>query len=259
MAPTMKILNCLNCGQEFEVLKKRKTQKFCTKGCATSYRQRIDDPNYMEGDKELHYYMLGLIITDGCVSKQENKQERMTLRTSDKELAEMLHPLICPERKLYKNKPLKEEHQVSYALINTNEEALTTLKSYGIEPAKSYSAEFPKIPAEYMHHFLRGVIDGDGWVGVCDTKQGDNVYYYKRASVTTASINFAVALKMELMYLGYTPKLTRDKRKDGEVNAPKYYVHLYRKEEIKDLADWLYADANYYLDRKKQVFCNDIV
>lgn len=256
MAPTMKILNCLNCGQEFEVLAKRKTQKFCTKGCATSYRQRVDDPNYMEGDNELHHYMLGLVITDGCISKQENKQERMTFRTSDKDLAEMLHPLICPERKLYENKPLKEEHKISYALVNTNEAAIATLKSYGIKPAKSYTIRMPRVPNKYMHHFLRGVIDGDGSVWVYPVEQNNKIYYYKRLSVTTASINFALELKVYLMYLGFTPKIVKDSREDG---VPKYYVQLNKKEEIKDLAEWLYADANYYLDRKKQVFCSDIV
>lgn len=245
---TMTKLECVNCGKEFEVLAKRKTAKFCTKGCATSYRQKLNDPDFMEVDKELRYYLLGLILTDGCISQQEGKQERMTLRTSDKQLAELLHPFICPDRKLYANKPYKEEHNVSYGLVNTNENAIATLKAYGIEADKTYTVKYPSILKSHTHHFVRGLFDGDGSIFL-NTVKGKE---YKHISFTTASIDFANGLKEELEYFGFNPTVTKDSRKDT------YYVKMYRQEEIKEFADWIYAGEHYCLERKKALF-GDIV
>src|SRR5699024_11813630 len=38
------------------------------------------------------------------------------------------------------------------------------LKSLGVLEAKSRYIRMPNIPNEYLPHFIRGVIDGDGWV-----------------------------------------------------------------------------------------------
>ncbi|AFQ30318.1 LAGLIDADG family homing endonuclease [Bacillus thuringiensis] len=251
--PTMKTLTCENCGNEFEVLAKRKTARFCTKGCSISFRQKIHDPDFMSINDELHFYLLGLILTDGCISKQENKEERMTLRLSDKQIVEELHPLMSPDRKLYANKPYKEEHNVSYAIVSTNKEAIATLKGYGIEHGKTYSVEYPKIAKEHTHHFIRGLFDGDGsiFTNVVKQKKADGSILhrpYKHISFTTASINFAEGLKSELESFGYHPKITED------VRGGKFYVKLYRQKEIQSFGEWIYADSHYYLNRKKQSF-----
>lgn len=246
--PTLVKLDCENCNEEFEALKKRKA-KFCSKGCATSYRQKFKDPDFMTISGEIRYYLLGLILTDGCLSQQEGKEERMTLRTSDKQLAEQLHPIICPERKLYANKPYKEEHNISYALLNTNEDAIRTLKSYGIYPNKSYTVEYPSIPAKHARHLIRGLFDGDGCIFVNKV----NGKPYKHISFTTASITFAHMLREELATYGFNPTVTEDSRRG------KYYVKLYRQKEVAEFGEWIYEDANYYLERKKQAFLNDIV
>lgn len=242
-------LECENCKEEFEVLAKRKTAKFCSKGCATSYRQRLKDPDYMSMSDELRYYLLGLILTDGCISQQSGKQERMTLRTSDKQLAEDLHPIICPERKLYANKPYKEEHNVSYALISTNESSISALKSYGVVADKTYTIQYPDIPKEHIHHFIRGLFDGDGSLYLNKVKGKD----YKHVSFTTASIDFANGLKQELESFGFAATVTKDTRKDT------YYVKMYRQEEVKEFGRWIYSHSHYCLNRKKQAFSDDIV
>lgn len=246
---TMTKLECENCGKEFEVEAKRKTAKFCTKGCATSYRQKLNDPDFMEVDKELRYYLLGLILTDGCISQQEGKQERMTIRTSDKQLAELLHPFICPDRKLYANKPYKEEHNVSYALVSTNEDAISTLKMYGIDHDKTYTVKYPSILKSHTHHFIRGLFDGDGSIFTNTIKRKE----YKHLNFTTASIDFAHGLKEELEFFGFHPTVTEDSR------GGKYYVNLYRQKEVIEFANWIYVGSHYQLERKKQAFYDDIV
>lgn len=246
--PTFVKAFCENCNQEFESLKKRKAI-FCSKGCATSNRQKISDPDFMSLDDETRHYLLGLILTDGCISRQGEKQERMTLRTSDKQLAEHLHPLICPQRKLYANKPYKEQHNVSYALVSTNEDAIQTLKNYGVHPNKSHTVEYPSVPKDSAHHLIRGIFDGDGSIYI-NTVKG---HTYKHVNFTTASFAFANMLKDELQNFGFHPTLTEDSR------FGKYYVNLYRKQEVVDFGTWIYQDATHFLQRKQQAFMNDIV
>lgn len=249
MPPAMEKVNCQNCLEEFEVMKKRKA-RFCSKGCATSFRQKISDPDFMSMEDELKFYLLGLILTDGCISHQPGKIERMTLRTSDQQLAELLHPIISPQRKMYENKPLKEEHNISYALVNTNEQAIESLKSYGIYPNKSYTVDFPNIPENAMHHFIRGVFDGDGSIS---RSLIAGKYPARKISFTSASLSFAESLKSLLESKGYSPYISKDTRKDV------YYVYMYKKDELSSFANWIYQDAIHYLHRKHAKFFDDIV
>lgn len=40
----------------------------------------------------------------------------------------------------------------------------------GIGPRKSLTLKFPKIPKKYIHHFIRGYFDGDGYIDIRKTK-----------------------------------------------------------------------------------------
>lgn len=203
----------------------------------------------MSEENELKYYILGLILTDGCVSQQESKMKRMTFRTSDIQLAEMLHPIISPDRKMYENKPYKAEHNISYALINTNPQLLDILDSYGIKPRKSYDVKFPDIPEDFITHFIRGVFDGDGSI----SKMNISKYKYKRISITSSSFYFISELLKILLRYSFPVKIVKDNRKDA------YYLTMYNQKEIERFGEWIYKDCNYCMERKRQRFNGDIV
>lgn len=241
---------CKNCNEEYEYLyKRRKTTKFCSKGCATSYRQRIHDPNFLSEENELKYYTLGLIFADGSLSKQKGKLERLTLGLTDKELIENLKPYICPDRKLYTTISDNSNHSDFYVLINTNKEVIKELKRNGMSKNKAKIITIPSIPKNMMHHFIRGFFDGDGSVYYNNVRG----HVYKHCQITTASKEMVEQLNYIFRSNGIDSYVGRDSRKTA------YYVKVYSKKAVKKLFDYMYKNSNFYMVRKKDKLMNDIV
>lgn len=100
-------------------------------------------------------YWLGFIYTDGNVSKT-----RLTVGLQENDLnhLEKLAKSIGSDKTAYYNKSSN-----SYSLTINSPIVIKDLKDIGLHEDKSRSIEFPvAIPKEYMHDFIRGVIDGDG-------------------------------------------------------------------------------------------------
>ena len=51
-------------------------------------------------------------------------------------------------------------------MLNINSKTIKDdlMNIHGINPCKSFNIEFPYVPEEYLHHFVRGYFDGDGHV-----------------------------------------------------------------------------------------------
>ncbi|QTD42045.1 LAGLIDADG family homing endonuclease [Sporosarcina sp. Te-1] len=105
------------------------------------------------------------------------------------------------------------------------------LEKLGITPNKSRSVRFPDVPDEFLPSFIRGVIDGDGWV----QKEGYQM------NITTASEHFANSLMAVFKNWRLIPK--REKR-FTDLNRPYFRVAVNGKEQIKRLATILYANSN---------------
>ena len=243
-------LVCNNCSVHFVNEYKKRFAKFCSKGCATSFRQDARDPNFLEEMNELSAYLIGFILTDGSISQQKGKKERITLANTDFEIMSKLHPIISPRRKLYTREMKKKEHKTAYSLVNTNVDAISTLKKLGIDSDKTFNVRLPNLPTELYRHFVRGVLDGDG--SISNYRVRDK-YTYKKLGFTSASKMFSLEFKQLLEQQGFSPLI----RKDDRHNA--YYVVMNKTQEIKDFARWIYEDSNWYIARKKNIFFDDIV
>lgn len=244
------IKKCKNCNEDYEYLyKRRKTTQFCSKGCSVSYRQKIHDPNFLSEENELKYYMLGLIFADGSLSKQDGKNERLTLGLTDELLIKKLKPYVCPDRKLYIKVSDNPNHNDFYSLVNTNEEVLEELKRSGMTNNKAKTITIPDIPTDMMHHFVRGFFDGDGSVYYNKVKS----YTYKHCQITTASKKFTEQLNDVLREVGIDSYKGRDSRNTA------YHVKVYSKEAIQKLSDYMYEDSTFHMIRKKDKLMNDIV
>lgn len=172
-------------------------------------------------------YVLGFILTDGCVSNK-------TFSISQKYPEILTHISLVMES----NYPISRRPNGKNSLHTLNitrKEMVEDLYRLGIHRKKSLTVEFPEVPDDYLPHFLRGVIDGDGWVQ-------DRGYTVR---VTSGSLIFAVQLSEILTHYGFN---TRVEKQSGA-----YRIIISGKEDIKRLADWLYADAGVlYLPRKRK-------
>lgn len=245
-------LTCKNCHVVFEKEYKKRNAIFCSKGCSVSYRQDARDPNFLEEKNELSAYLVGFILADGSISQQKGKKKRMTLANTDFDIMNKLHPIISPSRKLYVRTMKKKEHNTIYSLVNTNKEVLNTLSELGIKERKSLDVEMPNIQSNLLRHFIRGVFDGDGSIITYDVQ---NKWSYKKVSFTSGSKSFSTSLRDILVEKGFHPGLHQDSRDTNK----SYYVVMNKGDEIQALGEWMYSNSNWYIERKRKVFLDDIV
>jgi len=57
-----------------------------------------------------------------------------------------------------------QERSASYRLRISNQEILNDLRALGIVPNKRKILIYPDVPKKYLSHFIRGFLDGDGWI-----------------------------------------------------------------------------------------------
>lgn len=124
-----------------------------------------------------------------------------------------------------------------YLLNITRKQVVDDLRRLGITESKSRTVAFPNVPEEYTRHFLRGVIDGDGWVH----ERGYVV------NVTSGSALFAQGLHAEFQRRGFNGRLDDC----GGV----YRVWVSGKNDVARLCQWLYEDCGeLFLPRKYERF-----
>lgn len=180
-------------------------------------------------------YVLGFIVTDGCVTGNQvaiTQKERYILDIIAKTIG-----ATSPVTERSNNGGKTTIHTLNIS----RKEVVDDLGKLGVTSRKSLVVPFPDVPDEFISHFLRGVIDGDGWV------------HHKgyMMSVISASPLFAERLFDVFMAHGFNTRLVVDR--SGK--STYYRVHVSGKEDVRRLGEWLYADCgDLYLTRKRERF-----
>ena len=128
-------------------------------------------------------------------------------------------------------------------LIINSKKIKNDLATIGIGPNKSLTVPFPSVPEEFLASFVRGVIDGDGWV--------QNTGYVM--NVTTASCEFAEGLLSVFVNWKLKAEITQTLTKNGKVVQR---VWVKGKHELPKLAEIIYKDAtheNYIINKKERM------
>lgn len=247
---------CVKCNKEFET--RKKGQLYCSKSCANSIntsRRKVEDYSiFSEGINEVSAYILGIIVSDGCLSFDKHSHRyRITISMNDLDVVEYLRSKYSPTKKLYAYKNPKGRCN-TYTFITTNVYDIYYLDSIGITERKSKVIKIPIIEEAYENHMIRGVFDGDGSVYVNKTvthyNNIDNVYYYINASFTTGSYEFAQQLNKILIKNNINSHIVKDSRENNEC----WYVKIYSKKDIELFYKYLYKDSTIYLKRKNDLF-----
>lgn len=156
-------------------------------------------------------YVLGLIITDGCISKTGV----ISLSMNDKELLEKVKKVMRSEHKITPSKHQKGLYYFHFA----REKLVEDLHKFGIFPRKSLTVKFPDVPQDFLTHFIRGVFDGDG-----------SVYFDKRSkncpirtALYSGSKDFIEKLEENLSKLGLPKRnISQQTTKNGLYYGVKY-------------------------------------
>lgn len=190
---------------------------------------------------ESESYIYGLLITDGSLYLSTRNRGRVTLEVNekDKDIVEKLYNEI-PNSKIKertRNTNFKNEYSTKI-FSNSRLEFREKLISQGFPVKdKTLVASIPSINFN-KYHFWRGVIDGDGSLGITSNNIPFISLVTKSENLKNEYLNFLFT------ELGVIKNINRNKRDDV------YNIYLSGNNAIK-LIKILYIDnPGIYLDRK---------
>lgn len=186
-------------------------------------------------------YWLGLLYADGSIRKDRNE---VTLELQEKDFK-----TICDYHKFCNNNNSINKHiiirdgkkYVSYSSSFSNKAVKKNLEKLGCTPKKSFTLTFPTselIPEDYLYDFVRGYIDGDGYVQ----------YDYNKSRYRICILGTYRFLSGLVKRTGWTEKSKI--YKDGNI----YKLELSGKELVLKKLIRLYENSKYHLDRKYKVY-----
>lgn len=180
-------------------------------------------------------YVFGLALTDGCLT-----ENNIVIAQKEPEILRNISDVMKSDIPVVKRSNNGGKSHIHTLTIN-RKSIVADLARLGLTPNKSLTVPFPDVPAEYLPHFIRGVIDGDGWVH----ERG----YTCR--ITSGSAEFAEGLLSVLLARNYNARIETNNYGGNDV----YRVVISGKNDIKRLGQWIYADCGVlFLARKRRRF-----
>lgn len=192
-------------------------------------------------DNQEKAYLLGLFYADGNIHSTYNMC-RLELSLKDSSL--LFHLL-----KVFPFFGMRQDRNNKLEIHNYQKSLKEDFINNGCLPRKSFenreNLHLPEIPKNLMRHFIRGYYDGDGGctLSVSQNKIQKRVYIY------SASLNFLQEIKTllesENIICTYSSNTVHN------ICVGKIQIST---KSYKDFYDYLYKDADIFLERKKLKF-----
>ncbi len=202
------------------------------------------DHNFFTEDNEKSFYWSGFHSADLGIEKDKPRM-KLSLATKDKRHIEKFKQDTksnAPIRDYVTidNRPaFKSKIYYGSTIAITSRQMIKDLARFNVVPQKTYTYTIPDWIEGHplCHHFLRGLIDGDGWIrrsaiGLCGTK----ACIQKAINIISKHCNIDIS---EFHFKECKPTLSQ--------------FNVHKKPLIKIVIDYLYKDAITYLDRKHVV------
>jgi len=228
-------------------------QKFIALDIPYQKRQKYDcDHDFFSRNNELTFYWAGFLAADGNIEKRKTRlgivkssnriklelgrEDRSHIEKFKKNIKSTM-PIIDLEKK--ETRPqFKRGIYYSSSIRFSSAQMVKDLKEiFGVVPAKSKTYLFPKhlLDHEFVRHFIRGLIDGDGWIylekiGLSGTKD-----------CVETTFNF---LKTKLRLDSGIIKHRKDDL---------YTMDFWKLSDKQKLINYLYDAATVILDRKYKI------
>jgi len=169
-------------------------------------------------------WVLGLFITDGTINKHIHC---ISFAQKDERILRLVAQYMDADYVLGAKGPTC----TTPTLLINSKKIKQDLDVLGITANKSLTIPFPNVPDEFLPSFIRGVIDGDGWV----QKTGYVM------NITTGSKSFAEGLLSVLQTWSLRSELTSTISETGNTI---YRVWVKGKYDLPKLAQIIYTNVN---------------
>lgn len=192
-------------------------------------------------------YILGLIVTDGCISGYKHQSLAYLLQRKDEQILKFITKQLQFSGPIYRFSTNIDDIIRYYSSISIHSIHIvnTLAKIYSIIPRKTGKEQFPfKLPIKYYGDWLRGVIDGDGTICISNGKTQFGIYSANPSFLE--QINATILNNQCYIY----------KKLYEKTGNYCYVLQSAKKQVIKNIYDIAYSgfNGNFCLDRKYDKF-----
>lgn len=199
-------------------------------------------------------YAVGLIATDGCLSKDGR---HISLTSTDIQLLETFRDCLRIKNSITKNPSGIFAKKKCYKIQFGNVKFYAWLNSIGLSPKKTYNIKKLDIPDIYFPDFLRGHLDGDGSVFTYVDRYMQykgKQYTYERlytVFISTSSEHIKWIRLTLIKLLNVKGSLSFFTGKNRVI--PLWSLRFAKKDSLKILP-WIYYDSSLpCLERKRKI------
>jgi hypothetical protein len=181
------------------------------------------------------YYLLGYIFADGCLCTSTKGYDYIQIATIDSDIAYKIAELTGTTVGKFKTK-----WKIRYTISIWDRELVNWFKSKGIIKRKTGKEIYPEVELEFLPHFIRGYMDGDGMITIFKN--------LLLSGFACASKDFLLNLRRDLSYHAGISKDsgTLLKENDAECFKLRYAI----RDTIR-ICRYIYKDADIFMERKK--------
>jgi hypothetical protein len=155
-------------------------------------KHKVNEDYFKSWSHEMAW-VLGLFVTDGHINKTTHT---IYFSQKDERILKLIAKYMDADYILAPTGPTKN----TPTLIINSKVIKEDLPKFGITNNKALIVPFPVVPKQYLSSFVRGVIDGDGWV--------QNKGYVM--NVTTGSKDFATGFFLVFQSWQLNSEITRE-------------------------------------------------
>lgn len=200
----------------------------------------IDENYFDEINTPNKAYILGLLYADGCNHRKTN-HVNLELQDRDVNILLKIKEELKTNRPLYYNELHKRNQnwRNTYRLTISNKHMSEVLEEKGMPSNKSLKLEFPTfLDIELYSHFIRGYFDGDGCI----------LWEYGKPHCANiaSTLSFCKGLQEILNERKINSVIRNTQNKDTSTRV----LYLTSKDNIYAFLDYIYKDAELYIERK---------
>lgn len=211
----------------------------------SSKKYKYNESYFEKIDSEEKAYWLGFIYADGCVTERYGNNDNlksmsleMALCKKDKNhLVKFAESIETDKPIINKTITLGNKKFKACVLKIHSTKICRDLVSLGCTPRKSLTLNFPtkqQVPEYLLKHFIRGYVDGDGWIGISTNKKNARI-----------SIEGTCSFLKDLQKAMFWRETKIYKKKQSNI-----YILEYGALDTLSYISGLYKNATVYLDRK---------
>lgn len=219
-------------------------------------KHKLNEHYFDNIDSQDKAYILGLLFADGYNSICKSSI-RICLQYTDVDILLKIKDKIGSSKELkyidYKNQKRSNGYisKNMYQLEFYSSYMCKKLSELGMVQNKSLVLEYPDIDEKYNSHFIRGYFDGDGSYCPHYTKTG---HFQALATITSTEQFCEKALNIIRENTGINGGIYDASSHNGITKV----LSISGTNQCRKLFEWLYEDADLYLERKYNLYKNTI-